>query len=78
MQCGLRWTCLKCHKVQNRVFTFRNDQKLNDIMLIERRKKATYVCKYCNKSYRFSTLGHTKFINIQDKGCAELNLKELR
>ena len=81
MEYGIQWNCPKCHKAQNRVCRFKNDEVVNDIKIVQKARKTYLTCLYCRFKIAWKKLESKdrKFVSIQNgKLSGEINIKELR
>jgi len=70
MDYGIRWKCPKCNKEQTRRCTVRNEDKLDDKVIVQKARKVMLICirDSCKFNIRWSNLPSSKkrFINLQE------------
>ena len=76
------YTCPNCEKAQGRLFRFPVETRVSHQLMVEKLRKAYFVCKYCGQRVRAKglpqrcLLGWDNILNTNTTG--DLNKLELR
>lgn len=65
VELGVAWKCRKCNKYQNRLLRFRNDEIINDKKVVQRKRKAVFICIYCRQRYKLIDLIEQKTVDTE-------------
>jgi hypothetical protein len=76
---GIQWECPKCKKIQNKLCRFKADEMVTDTKIVEKARKTTLNCLYCNLSISWKNCSNKRFVNLNEaKQSGKKNIKELR